>query len=164
MNGQVAQHQRFRGIVTLALIGLMTFAWGAPEVWAAGTQFVRFANGKGFAVTEGTVKFTNPDGKVVTVEQGQFYSPGPPAIGPAPIAGAPTNIQEQIKNGEKVADASPVVNLDSKTLFAMGLPPPGGPTTTTTPCTPVVGDVVVGVTVVSPAGEPILGKGVIGCR
>ena len=137
MNGQAAQHQRVRGIVTLALIGLMTFAWGAPEVWAAGTQFVRFANGKGFAVNEGTVKFTNSDGTVVTVEQGQFYSPGPPAIGPAPIAGAPTNIQEQIKNGQQVADSSPVVNLNTNSLFALTLLPPGGTTVTNNPCTPV---------------------------
>ena len=139
MNGQAAQHQRVRGIVTLALIGLMTFAWGAPEVWAAGTKFVRFANGKGFAVNEGTVKFTDSDGKVVTVESGQYYVPGPPAIGPAPIAGAAPNIQEQIKNGEQVADSSPVVNLDKKSLFTLALPPVGT-IFTNNPCTPVISD------------------------
>lgn len=176
MKGQAAQHQRFRGIVTLALVGILTFAWGASEAWAQGTEYVTwtFVQGgqvfTGIAVTSGTAQVTTGPGQTITVSAGQYItmSGTAPPTKPAPIDTAPPNIQQQIKNGKVETDPSLVAKVDLQAQLAQAAVTPGGTTfpqnAITPPCTPVFGTGVVGVTVVSPAGEPILGTTFLGCR
>ena len=133
MNGQAARYQSFSGIMTLALIGMLTLASEA----LAQTEYVTWTfvqcgqEFTGVAVTTGSVIVTNATGKSVTVSAGQYTVtsvPTPPAP-PALTATAPPDVLQQIQKGEVKTDPLLVGDL----MFELAEQDP--PIAFTLPCT-----------------------------
>ena len=156
MNGQAARYQRLRGIVTLALVGVLTCVLGTSEAWAQKTEYVTwtFTQGgqvfTGVAVTTGTVIVTNAAGQSVMVSAGQYTvtSATTPLAPPESTATAPSDVQQQIQKGE--VKTIPLLVGDLKIQLVTEQPIP--PIAFTLPCTPIYGN-----STVSNDGTIILG-------
>jgi hypothetical protein len=144
MNGQAARHHHLSGIVTLALVGVLTCVWGASAAWAQKTEYVTwtFVQGgqvfTGVAVTTGSVIVTNAAGQSVMVSAGQYTvaSATTPPAPPASTATASPDVQQQIQKGE--VKTAPLLVGDLKIQLLTEEPIP--PIAFTPPCTPIYGN------------------------